>query len=353
MTEAVFTAVIYEVKFNAGPLNHPLLGCSYFGQSVGIGDSLEVAQHRWKQEIREAKRREPGGVGFIPLLAEFGEFAFAWSVYLYHNDCKDLSQEWADQAEKEAIALHGGVMKSVEGGVAQTLNLSKGGKGQNWWQNHNAWSSAKWVKFKNELIEYKQTHGDCHVPVNFVGSSNYPLGKRVHHLRSSDSMLRNFPEHQDRRDWLTSIGFAWAPPSSIKTERFKETMAGVLADGSVVAKRNASKEKTIAKRRLKNIAELPTEIQQQALKFKFEKQAKIRKGAKEIQSGVRVGLTKEEIVQRLIEARRDPVSESKRVISRRATTLRKRAERRALLQTERERIVFDQRCAAHDRSRGK
>jgi hypothetical protein len=74
------------------------------------------------------------------------------------------------------------------------------------WDTH----TSQWLQRWEQLVHYKQQHGDCLVPIKYP--ANPPLATWVHHQRRQfKKYLRGLPSPmtQTRIDALNRIGFVW------------------------------------------------------------------------------------------------------------------------------------------------
>ncbi len=345
-----FVAVGYQVKLQNITETDPLFGCSYFGQTVGTTTAEKISQQRWRQEINQAARQRKQ-VGFIAVLKKYGPGAFTWNVVETKTGSRDDVQKHIDTWERTIIASNGGVMRSMTERLHQTLNIMPGGKNHSgdWWSAIETVCLLKWTLFQQYMIDYVQENGNAAVPTSHIASDGYPLGARVHQVRSMNSMLVNRPDEAERRQWLDSIGWSWKCDESIHFERISAKLSIAVSNPEIHAKRNATKEATFAARRVEKRNAISCSVQKAAFDIKCRRLDIKKKQLSEVKSGIRKSTSKNEQLTSLLSARRDPEKEKERVISRRATTLQKRALKRAALTSEAKRRDFDQRCAANDR----
>ena len=175
-------------------------------------------------------------VGFLAVLHKYGKDAFTWTVRVSFCGCQADVQTRIDAWERHIIAQNGGVMRSMTQPMQQTFNIMPGGKNAtgDWWAAVETMCALKWTLFQHELCTYIALNGDAMVPVSFVCSNGYPLGKRVHQVRSSHSMLANRPDETDRRRWLESVGFSWQSHPEVRVERLKRSLEVAFAKPEVL-----------------------------------------------------------------------------------------------------------------------
>lgn len=217
----------------------------YVGQAVrgGYNDPLKCAKARWDEENRQAKR-EDKEVGLMAALDMFGEDAFFDEVVEHRVGPREEVQKWASEREIALIAEHGGPLRDPTKKLKQTLNLTKGGKGNVNFAAVDAFRTLAWDRFKIELQKYVEyIESSALVPRNYVSLSGYKLGNRLHDVRQG-ALWRGHPNSNNMCAWLEALPeWAWKPYES----------AAFKAKKSLQAKQQAQREhdagvKSIAER---------------------------------------------------------------------------------------------------------
>jgi len=182
------------------PTTHPLFGCSYFGQVVRKGsDILKNVRKRWQEENNERPRE----VGLTALIKEFGADCLHNSIVEVFCLPKKAAHVHANNREIHHIFVNGGKLRDVECKCKQTLNLTNGGQfgAQSQFHGVEALQSQRWKNFKEAILFYISTTGNCAVPRSFVTPSGLKLGNLFHNVRQGH-LVDNRP---DRLAFLAAL----------------------------------------------------------------------------------------------------------------------------------------------------
>ena len=239
-------ALIYRAVFEPNE-DHPLSGCSYFGQVVRsqCPDDVTGFMKRKEEHIRDSRKKlqsQSKVRGFHLLLGNYGVTAFNdWKIVescppTIRERGKIACMKWANDAEQRWIDENGGVMRDMDGeqNGEQTLNLTSGGQGdpiKRWLTMENR-STYKYKAFIHALTCFKEKHGHCNVPQDDKTpcGNHTTLGNAVGHVReyrdTKDGQygINRYPE---RRAKLNSMGFVWDCHDSVNL--FHSRLADVLA----------------------------------------------------------------------------------------------------------------------------
>ena len=208
-------AVIYEWVLVRVPDDEPLKGITYVGQAVrgGYESADKLARKRWKEEEEQANR-EDKELGLIAAINRFGVKAFDRFLLEEKYGDRDKVQDWANEREIALIAERGGILRDMEPEepLKQTLNLTKGGKGdpRAVWEGVEARSARRWNIFKEELELFVQARGSAHVPTEYTNTATgYRLGGVAAEVRNKSIFLTGSAGAL-RRAWLNSLnGWTW------------------------------------------------------------------------------------------------------------------------------------------------
>jgi hypothetical protein len=221
--EPIYIAVIYIRWLRWIDPSEPLYNAPYVGQSVRDKDTPEkVAEERWKAENNQAVR-EDKDVGLIACLDTYGPDAFYDEVVESRRGPRSEVQKWANEREIALIAEYGGPLRNPSKKLHQTLNLTKGGKGNVNFEARDAARTISWLKFKREINAYVECNGTSLVPQRYVNpASGYMLGHALLSVRAG-MLWRGHPDAKGRCDWLALLpDWAW---NVYKTDKWKEEMS--------------------------------------------------------------------------------------------------------------------------------
>jgi len=183
-------AIIYKWELIGVPVDHPLHGIVYIGQSVRtswkVSNVNELLIKRNGEHASCAKTK-PSEYGLYAAIAMYGLGAFRTSIIeSTSGDSVDyLRAHWANPREKSYIKEYGGPLldMSTPVKISQTLNLTKGGTGVNGSQLSQ--SNCAMSIVLAHLRSYIRDHPErgANVPTYYVAPCGYPLGERVHTVR--------------------------------------------------------------------------------------------------------------------------------------------------------------------------
>ena len=189
-------AIVYSWTFDP-PFDHPLKGCSYFGQTK---QTFEARTYRHKND----SVRNPKELGLHALWLQY-PYDDHWVIqeietrsFVHPVD----AHAWMNEEEVRLIAAHGGVLRDMDKELKQTLNLTRGGQGdpRTVWDAIMARSrrrlSTVWPKFKRWYAANKHLR----IPRN-----DPDLGTLVNSIRSK----KYFLHHADFKAWLDERGFVY------------------------------------------------------------------------------------------------------------------------------------------------
>jgi hypothetical protein len=209
--DPIVIAVIYIRWLRWIASTEPLFGAPYVGQSVsGMFDTPErVANERWNAENRQAIR-EDHAIGLLACIDMYGNDAFDDNVVEWRRGPRSVVQVWANEREIALIAEHGGPLRDPTKRLKQTLNLTKGGKGNVNFAARDALSLLKWTKFCCEMQEYVDLHKDSVVSRFYTSSSGYRLGQQLANVRVG-MYWKGQTTELARKTWLETLpGFTWS-----------------------------------------------------------------------------------------------------------------------------------------------
>lgn len=233
-------ACLYKITLLHVDSSEPLFGITYHGQTLGPGDldPDKVVAKRWKQEVYDAGRKHKQ-VGLLAALETFGADAFHFQLVASKRGRRSVVQQWADEGEVRAIAVHGGVLRSMTERCAQTLNLTKGGQGNLRWEGLDAFRMVAFERFKTAMEAYVAEFGTALVPHAYVAPSGYKLGQRLGDFRSQGNMRVGLPKQNEIEAWAEALPkWAW---NGLKTDEYKEVQrqAGVKRWADLDAEKRA------------------------------------------------------------------------------------------------------------------
>jgi len=227
-SDPIYIATVYRRHLIHIPESEPLYGISYIGQAVRSVDEYEepefVARVRWKDENSHAKR-EDKKVGLLAVLKMFGEDAFEDEVLHYMIGRQSVVQAWADKREKELVAEYGGVLQDMHKRLKQTLNLTKGGKGQQAFVGKVAYRNECFQRFKEEMEENVECYDTSLVPYNYVNPlTGFKLGYQLSQFRQGQA--RNGMPNKLKLEieaWAESLpNWAW---NALKTDEWRAAVS--------------------------------------------------------------------------------------------------------------------------------
>ena len=211
-------AIVYSWTFDP-PFDHPLKGCSYFGQTK---QTFEARTYRHKND----SVRNPKELGLHALWLQY-PYDDHWVIqeietrsFVHPVD----AHAWMNEEEVRLIAAHGGVLRDMDKELKQTLNLTRGGQGdpRTVWDAIMARSrrrlSTVWPKFKR----WYAAHKHLRIP------QRDDLGTVVNSIRSQKCFLH----HADFAMWLWCACFEMhTKDSQLNHERWMQVFAS--AEGTV------------------------------------------------------------------------------------------------------------------------
>ena len=187
---------MYSWTFNP-PFDHALKGCFYFGQTK---QTFEARTYQHKTD----SIRNPKELGLHALWRQY-PYDDHWVIQRIETrsfvDPVD-AHAWMDEEETRLIDAHGGVLRDMENQLKQTLNLTRGGRGdpRTVWDAVMARSrrqlSKVWPKFERWYEENKHLR---------IPRCDTELGSVVNNIRSR----KDFLQHADFKDWLDAHGFVY------------------------------------------------------------------------------------------------------------------------------------------------
>jgi len=215
-----YTAVIYEAHLEHVDPEEPMFRVPYFGQVVRPGTAEENFEARKRHHERDTIR-DPKDIGFHSVIGMFGADKIAWRIVSSKSGRRSEVQAWADAEEKRLIAEHGGPLRDMDAKLKQTLNLTKGGKGDGAavWAGIEARRRRALTKFKAAMEAYVEEHGSALVPKAYVDDDGYPLGQELSDFRRG-RMRRGMPDKANIDAWAEALPkWAW---NARKTDEFRQ-----------------------------------------------------------------------------------------------------------------------------------
>jgi hypothetical protein len=189
-------AIIYEALLINIDEYDPLYGVKYIGQSIPrykqFNTPEDVLNNRKRRHIY-LSIRDPKELGLMAALKKYGEDAFEWKILEYVYLTYIEGQKWANERETYYIKINGGVLKDMDNRFNQTLNLTKGGKGdpRSIYECIESRSNKSWHKFITHLEEYKKKYGDIKVPSKYICDDSYPLSQNIISVRGGNMVNYN------------------------------------------------------------------------------------------------------------------------------------------------------------------
>jgi hypothetical protein len=200
-----YTTVIYEAHLEHVDESEPLWRVPYFGQVVRSGTAEENFEDRKRQHETDTIR-DPKDLGFHAVIGMYGADKLAWRVLSSKPGRRSEVQAWANAEEIRLIDAHGGVLRDMDARLKQTLNLTKGGKGDaaKVWAGIDAWRNLALTKFKAAMEAYVEVHGSALVPGKYVDDDGYKLGSQLAAFRRGN-MRRGMPNEADIVAWAEAL----------------------------------------------------------------------------------------------------------------------------------------------------
>lgn len=196
-------------------VDDPLYGTCYYGIAVRPGySSPEALLEKRRREHKNASVTEPKDLGIRAILARYGSQAIVWRILESKVDATRVdTQKWANEWEKNAIAVAGGVLRDIDPDqpIRQTFNLTSGGNGDaaSWWQGIETRNTAKWNMFLRLLEAHVREVGTARVHRDYVAPDGYFLGRSVQQVRQGQ-LLHGRVDEADRRATLEALpGWTW------------------------------------------------------------------------------------------------------------------------------------------------
>ena len=221
--EPILIAVVYIRWLKWIDPSAPLYGCPYVGQAIRIGNTAEeVALTRWKQENYDATRHDKR-LGLMHELKVHGPEAFDDQIVEWKKGPRSEVQKWADEREVALIAEHGFPLRDPSARCKQTLNLTKGGKGNVNFESRDASRTVAWMKFQDDMEEYIECYGTSLVPRSYVNSvSGHRLGEQLSSVRKG-VLWRGHPDQAERIEWIEALpDWAW---NVMQTDEWREGLS--------------------------------------------------------------------------------------------------------------------------------
>jgi hypothetical protein len=204
--DPVLTAVLYEARLEHADESEPLWHVPYFGQIVRVGTAEAIFAKR-KREHETAAAREDKDLGLLAVIDRFGPEAMAWRIVSFKSGPRTAMQAWANAEEIELINQNGGMLRDMDAKLTQTLNLTKGGKGdaRAWWAGIDARRRRALNRFKAAMAKYVAEHDSALVPRDYVDEDDgYPLGTQLSNFRQG-SMWKGLSEEKEIIAWAEAL----------------------------------------------------------------------------------------------------------------------------------------------------
>ena len=200
-----YTAVMYEAHLEHVDESEPLWRVPYFGQVVRADSADENFKAR-KYEHETDTISKPKDLGFHAVIGMFGADKIAWRVLSSRSGRRSEVQAWANAEEIRLIDAHGGVLRDMDARLMQTLNLTKGGKGDPAavWAGIEAGRNRALTKFKAAMEKYVAEHGDALVPQAYVDEDKYPLGMQLSSFWRG-RMRKGMSDQADIEAWAEAL----------------------------------------------------------------------------------------------------------------------------------------------------
>jgi len=223
-----YTAVIYEAWLEHVDESEPLWRVPYFGQVVRADSADENFKAR-KYEHETDTISKPKDLGFHAVIGMFGADKIAWRVLSSKPGRRSEVQAWANAEEIRLIDAHGGVLRDMDAKLQQTLNLTKGGKGDPAavWAGIEAKRHRALTKFKAAMEAYVAEHGSSLVPQAYVDEDGYRLGIRLNGFRRGQ-MRKGMSDQADIDAWAEALPkWAW---NAKETDEWREEKGRAVKD---------------------------------------------------------------------------------------------------------------------------
>ena len=218
-----YTAVLYRAWLEHVDESEPLWRVPYFGQVVRSGTAEEIFAKRKREHEADAVR-EDKDLGLHAVIDMYGSDAIVWKIVSCKSGPRTAMQELANAEEIRLIDENGGMLRDMDGRLKQTLNLTKGGKGdaRAVWAAIDARRRRLFSKFKAAMEEYVTEHGSALVPVAYVDADGYQLGVRLHSFRLGE-MRQGMPEEKKINAWAEALTkWSW---NARDTDEWRQEMA--------------------------------------------------------------------------------------------------------------------------------
>lgn len=203
--EPVYTTVLYEAHLEHVDESEPLWRVPYFGQVVRVGTAEEIFAAR-KREHETVAAREDKDLGLLAVIDRFGPNAMAWRIVSSASGPRTAMQALADAEEIRLIDAHGGILRDMDAKLTQTLNLTKGGKGdpRAIWEALDARRKRAYTKFKAAMETYVEEYDSALVPCTYVDDDGYRLGHRLAFFRQGEGW-KGAPWAKEAKAWAEKL----------------------------------------------------------------------------------------------------------------------------------------------------
>ena len=215
-----YTAVIYEAHLEHVDESEPLFRVPYFGQVVRAGTAKENFEDR-KRHHEYGSIRDPKDLGFHAVIGMYGADKIEWRIVSSKAGRRSEVQAWANGEEVRLIAEHGGVLRDMDAGLEQTLNLTKGGQGDPAavWAGIECRRRRVLTKFKAAMEAYVEEYGSALVPLTYVDEDGYKLGSQSASFRRGH-LRKGMSDEADINAWAEALPkWAW---NAQNTDEFRE-----------------------------------------------------------------------------------------------------------------------------------
>jgi len=203
--EPVYTAVLYEAHLEHADESEPLWRVPYFGQVVRIGTAEAIFAKRRSEHERDAAR-EDKDLGLHAVIDRFGPEAMAWRIVSSDTGPRTAMQALANAEEIRLIDENGGILRDMDAKLKQTLNLTKGGRGdpRAVWEAIDARRKRAYTKFQEAMEKYVKEYKSALVPREYVDEDGYPLGTRLSSFRQG-KMRKGTPWEDEAKAWAKAL----------------------------------------------------------------------------------------------------------------------------------------------------
>ena len=269
----------------AGDPTEPLFGIPYIGQFVRSDEAEKGFEARRNEHLYDAAR-EMKTAGLHAMLDQNRPEDVEWRLMYKFSGPRSEVQEWADSWEIRLIAEYGGVLQDMnKRGLYQTLNLTKGGKGEfgaaQLWASIDARRRVPLYTFQAAMEVYVDEVGNALVPVAYVTDDGYPLGVRLKNFRRGH-MRKGLPEQADIEAWADALpGVVCNARESdewlaARAQRCKDRVAEETPEALAerVRKTNATKATRTVEQRAESRCKQKTSVDARSVEQKAETKAK-------------------------------------------------------------------------------